>query len=117
MQDWTPVVLNGGNGNKRIQDNTRRTEAIRAVSLKPEHVAKNEKLDNATQPASITKIPREIVKQLISGRLAKGLTQKDLATKLNITNKTLQDVETYKHAYDKKLVNKIARELGCVINK
>ena len=118
MQDWTPVTLNkssGAGGSKVAAAN--KAAGLRAVSLKPEHVAKAARLDAASEAVGIEKMPRNVVKQLTVARIAKGLTQKQLATNLNITHKSINDLESFKHDNDPKLINRIARSLGCEITK
>ena len=111
MQDWTPVTLTKSTHVANAKANEKKYSKI------PEHVAMATKLDQATDPSVIEKMPRNIVVQLVAGRVAKKLSQKQLATNLNIPVKTIQDIESHKHAKDMKLAQRIARSLGCVLVK
>ena len=107
MQDWKPLVLT------KSSASVANTKFVQPS----EHVVKASKLDQATEPDVIDKMPRNIVMQLIAARIAKKLSQKQLATKLNIPSKTIQDIESHKHAKDMNLAQRIARDLGCKLKK
>ncbi len=74
-------------------------------------------MDAATDPGVIEMMPRNIVAQLIAARVAKKLSQKQIASQLNIPQKTIQEIESHKHAKDMKLAQRIARHLGCTLVK
>jgi len=52
----------------------------------------------------------------VQARTAKGLSQKDLATKLMIPAKTIQDYENGKAVPNNALIAKIERNLGCKVS-
>ena len=112
MRDWDPLVFK-----KNTDNNTDHKAAGRKTSLMPSHVQRNKKLDAATEADKIVMMPRETITQLISGRIAKKISQKQLATQLNIPVKTIQDIEAYKHKKDMQLAQRIAKALGIRITK
>ena len=111
-QDWDPLVFK-----KNSVDNASRKEAERKTSLMPSHVQRDKKLDAATEADKIIMMPRDIVIQLIAGRVAKKMSQKQLATQLNVPIKTIQDIETHKHKKDMGLAQRIAKVVGIRIAK
>ena len=50
-------------------------------------------LNEATDAVKITKIPREVAQKLQQGRLEKKLKQNELANRINMPVKTIQDIE------------------------
>ena len=113
MQDWKPVVLT----KSRVNAINEKERNEKKQSKVPESVIKHAKLDAATDPGVIEMMPRNIVIQLIAARVAKKLSQKQVASQLNIPQKTIQDIESYKHTKDMKLAQRIARHLGCSLQK
>jgi len=111
-RDWDPLVFK-----KNTTANPVHTEAERRTSLMPAHVQRDKKLDSATEPDKLVMMPRETITQLIAGRVAKKLSQKQLASQINVPLKTIQDIETYKHKKDMQLAQRIAKALGIRITK
>ena len=112
MQDWDPLVFK-----KNTATGVDRKEAERKTSLMPSHVQRDKKLDAATEADKVVMMPRDVVVQLIAGRVAKKLSQKQLATQLNIPVKTIQDIETHKYKKDMGLAQRIAKSVGIRITK
>ena len=69
-------------------------------------------LNEATDAVKITKIPREVAQKLQQGRLEKKLKQNELANRINMPVKTIQDIENGKHPVNNALFQRIARILG-----
>ena len=111
-QEWDNVVFKKRNPvlNKQSAEN-------KNISKISHYDATQKKLANATDVDCIEKMPRNIIIQLIAGRVSKKLSQKDLANQLNIPIKTIQDIESYKHKKDMTLAQKIARKLGIQLVK
>ena len=103
MQDWKPMILNKSKPQPKSGVNS-------------EHKIIN-KLDNETEAKKMELMPRNICQQLISGRTAKKLTQKQIAQQLNITAQTVQEIEQFKHKKDMQLAQRIARHLGIKLVK
>ena len=112
-QDWTPVVLNKSGQHKRNENK----EQQRNMSKQSSSDAKAKKLDQATEPGKIEMLPRSISSQLLAGRVAKKMTQKDLATQLNIPVKAIQEIEAHKYKRDMALAQRVAKKLGIVLVK
>ena len=112
-QDWTPVVLNKS-GQHKCNENK---EQQRNMSKQSFSDAKAKKLDKATEAGKIEMLPRGISAQLLAGRVAKKMSQKDLATQLNIPVKTIQEIETHKYKRDMALAQRVAKKLGIVLAK
>jgi ribosome-binding protein aMBF1 (putative translation factor) len=112
-QDWTTVVF----GKSTAQNRTANTEQQRNLSKQTAEQAKVKRLDATTEPAKIAQLPRDISTQLIAARVAKKLSQKDLATQMNIPNKTVQEIENHRYKNDMQLAQRIARKLGVTLVK
>lgn len=112
-QDWTPVVLNT-TGVKKRQINK---ETEKNISKQSAADANAKKVDQATEAGQITLLPRDISIQLVAGRVAKKMSQKELATQLNIPVKTIQDIESHKYKRDMQLAQRIAKKLGIQLKK
>ena len=104
-QDWKPVVFTKASKKKKIVAKFHETESA----------AKNRKLDAATDTEKRETISRETSQKLMQARIAKKLKQKDLATRLNLPVKVIQEIETAKHPLNKALYQKIARYLGILL--
>ena len=112
-QDWTPVVFSKSTAQKRDANK----EQQRNVSKQTAEQAKTKRLDAATEPEKIVQLPRNISVQLVAARVAKKISQKDLATQMNIPIKTVQDIENHRHKNDMQLAQRIARKLGIALVK
>ena len=112
-QDWSPMVLSKSGQQRRAEN----TEQQRNMSKQSSSDAKAKKLDQATEPGKIEMLPRQISAQLLAGRVAKKMSQKDLATQLNIPVKTIQEIETHKYKRDMALAQRMAKKLGIVLTK
>lgn len=112
-QDWTPVVFSKSTTQKRAAN----TEQQRNMSKQTAEQAKVKRLDAATEPEKIVQLPRNISAQLVAARVAKKISQKDLATQMNIPIKTIQDIENHRYKNDMQLAQRIARKLGTTLIK
>ena len=112
-QDWTPVVLNTNGVKTRVMNK----EVQKNMSKQSAADVNAKKVDHATEPGQIAMMPRDISIQLVAGRVAKKMSQKDLATQLNIPIKTIQDIETHKYKRDMALAQRIAKKLGIQLKK
>mmetsp|Transcript_25151 Transcript_25151/g.39499 ORF Transcript_25151/g.39499 Transcript_25151/m.39499 type:complete len:115 (-) Transcript_25151:1738-2082(-) len=64
-------------------------------------------------PMRLETVGRDLRLALAQARQAKGLSQKDLASKLMIPPKTIQDYEAGKAIPNNALIAKMERALGC----
>ena len=112
-QDWTPVVLNKSAQQARSMN----TELQKKLSKQTSADANAKKLDKATEAGKIDLLSRDISVQLVAGRVAKKISQKDLATQINVPIKTIQDIEAHKYKRDMALAQRIAKKLGIQLKK
>ena len=112
-QDWTPVVFSKSTSQARAAN----TEHQRNMSKQTKEQASVKRLDAATEPEKIALIPRNISVQLVAGRVAKNMSQKDVANQMNIPIKTIQDIENGRYKNDMQLAQRIARKLGTTLTK
>ncbi|XP_056145025.1 endothelial differentiation-related factor 1 homolog [Lampris incognitus] len=70
------------------------------------------KLDRETEELHHHRVPLEVGKVIQQGRQDKGLTQKDLATKINEKPQVIADYETGKAIPNNQVMGKIERAIG-----
>lgn len=95
FQDWEPVVLR--KQTKKIQYNNNKSKIIE---------------DDGEMPEPIQKYPVELITALKSARQAKGITQIELAKKLNIPSSIINDIENNKSPYNRTIYSKLMKTLG-----
>ncbi len=115
-QDWTPVVLSGkkpvlknGTNNKYNIEERKSDEAKSAAS-------KMYALENS-ETVTIQKIPLSISQEISKARIAKNLTQKELAQRLNVQPAIITSYENGKAIPDNQMLQRIARELNTKFSK
>ncbi|XP_016397492.1 endothelial differentiation-related factor 1 homolog [Sinocyclocheilus rhinocerous] len=70
------------------------------------------KLDSETEELSHQRVPLEVGKVIQQGRQNKGLTQKDLATKINEKPQIIAEYESGKAIPNNQVMGKIERAIG-----
>ncbi|KAM9446216.1 endothelial differentiation-related factor 1 homolog [Clarias gariepinus] len=70
------------------------------------------KLDRETEELHHDRVPLEVGKVIQQGRQNKGLTQKDLATKINEKPQVIADYESGKAIPNNQVMGKIERAIG-----
>jgi len=95
-QDWEPVAIGNGSAKKKAQV---------IQSQRP----KNEEEDEIPKPV---KWSTELVEALKQLRQTNGITQVDLAKKMNLPANTFKDIENYSSQYNPTLYKKAFRILG-----
>ncbi|XP_048368310.1 endothelial differentiation-related factor 1 [Sphaerodactylus townsendi] len=70
------------------------------------------KLDRETEELHHDRVPLEVGKVIQQGRQSKGLTQKDLATKINEKPQVIADYESGKAIPNNQVLGKIERAIG-----
>ncbi len=73
---------------------------------------KNRKLDEETENFSHKKVSLSLSKRIQQARLAKGMSQKDLATKINVKPNVIQEYESGKAIPDNKILGLIRKYLS-----
>lgn len=126
-QDWEPVILR----KKPKSDAERAAELKKDPSLgisvtkanagtnkqhKPGQLGGKQVRDpvgDGDEPAKPKKVYTvEFRKQMQQARQEKGWSQKDLATKINVKQTVIADIESGKEPWDGSIVTKIERVLG-----
>ncbi len=104
-QDWTPVTIGNGKNNNKNKTSTK--------------TSNNKKLETNEDdmPPKMQFWSNELITALQQARNAKGLTQTELAKKLNIQPSYIQDIENNKSQYNRKLYVTIMRTLGVNIKE
>lgn len=115
-QDWKPVVF---------EDPRRaRKSAEAAGTLGTSRQATKgggngssllQRLEHETEELSHLRVSTELKKALMQARLAKNLTQKKLATQLNLPAATIADLENGTALVDNALVARLEKHLGCTL--
>ena len=116
-QDWAPVVLSGkkpmakqnGTGTKYNIEERKSDEAKSAAS-------KMYALENS-EDVTVQTIPLSISQEISKARVAKNLTQKEVAQRLNVQPAVITSYENGKAIPDNQMLQKIARELGTKFSK
>lgn len=107
-QDWKPVIVKEKNEKeiKNIQEKPKTSNLSSGVKINVN--------ENGEEVIKINKVTKEISNLIISARLIKKLTRKQLANNLNLKEDIIVDIETGKAIYDGNLIAKIKKYL-CVI--
>jgi ribosome-binding protein aMBF1 (putative translation factor) len=100
-QDWTPVVVKKKN-NFLNEDGTTKKEYVKSKATKLEENIEEGKLSHKKMDLSFGHALQKY-------RLSQGFTQKDLATKLNIPAKDINEIESGKAKHNGPLMGKIKR--------
>uniref|UniRef100_A0A8D0H2Y7 Endothelial differentiation related factor 1 n=1 Tax=Sphenodon punctatus TaxID=8508 RepID=A0A8D0H2Y7_SPHPU len=74
------------------------------------------KLDRETEELHHDRVPLEVGKVIQQGRQSKGLTQKDLATKINEKPQVIADYESGKAIPNNQVMGKIERAIADLLN-
>ena len=110
-QDWSTVVLKKKSNEpdvKIVSKNDK--QSISSVANKP--MWKLEKqIDSVDSGKPLTYVSRDDAQKIIAGRIAMKFTQKDLANRLNMQLKEIQDIENCKALENKLILSKIKRIL------
>ncbi len=101
-QDWEPVVLR----KKPVMTTT--------VAAGP-GPTKEQKLDRVDEPSSHKKVSGSMAQAIMKGRMAKNLTQSQLAMQIQQKPNVIQDYEKGKAIPNPKILQDLRRVLGVVI--
>ena len=121
-QDWNNVVF------KKKQSTTLTNEDIRQSNYKTKQRVVNNsnnsvngqklyKLDNETESFEVKKVSLSLSRQIQQARLSNKITQKELAQRINVSNKIINDYESGKAIPDNAVKMKIQRALGIVFTR
>jgi putative transcription factor len=117
-QDWNTVVLTKkpAGGSKKATNSHLAAgtfETVRKTVVDP--TAK--KLENDTENFAHAKVSAILSKAILDARVAKKMKRVDLARAINEHEKIVADYETRAAIPDPKILNKMSRVLGVVLNK
>ena len=104
-QDWDTIYVMGNNELNNKKDK------LKPKINKP--ISEEKKLENKIEKGDLKhkKTPTELGKQIQKDRLKLNMTRKDLAYKINLPIKTIDDIENGKAKYNPQHINKIKRIL------
>ena len=108
-QDWNPVNIGGSTARSKVTSNKR--TVLTSIKIDP-NASKNSKIDNETTTFKIQKSGQELGKAIINARVAKKLSQKDLAIRINEKPQIIQQYESGKAIPNPQIINKLERNLG-----
>ena len=99
-QDWKPIVFE------------KKTKPVKLPPLS-NNTSKATKIDNETEVFTHNKLDFSFKKAIQTARLASKITQKDLATKLNVKPQVINSYESGKVIPDNAFIAKMERILKC----
>ena len=107
-QDWDTIYLKGDIEINKTPEDRKKEKQNEINSVK---FAKENKIDKQIEEGILKhkKMDSSYGKDLQKKRLNKGMTQKDLAQKLNIQVKDINEIESGKAKHNPGLMNKINR--------
>jgi ribosome-binding protein aMBF1 (putative translation factor) len=103
-QDWTPVFIKSSNPSKVIP--------MKKEIVERKQQTTNIKLDSNDEITKIKYVPKEISQQIISARIVKKWTRKELAQKLNMKEDIIASIELGKAIYDGAQIARIKKSMG-----
>ena len=108
-QDWETIYTKA---NKQLNSGGKNKEENK--KKKTQDFTKENKMDKKIEEGNLKhdKTPAELSKIIQQRRLNMGLTQKDLANKINVQVKVIIDIESGKAKKNPQLISKIKRILN-----
>ena len=103
-QDWTPVFIKSSNPSKVIP--------MKKEIVERKQQTTNIKFDSNDEITKIKYVPKEISQQIISARIVKKWTRKELAQKLNMKEDIIASIELGKAIYDGAQIARIKKSMG-----
>ena len=76
-------------------------------------IMSTKKLEESDDVVKIQKVDKELAKAIMQARMAKKLTQKDLATLINEKPQVVADYESSKAIPNPQIITKLEKQLGC----
>ena len=108
--DRKEIVLKGRG--QHVKNNLIRSgKGVQQKNTGSEHSNKMRKLDQSDDVGKLKKINSKIAQAIIKARSAKKIKRDELAAKINVTKKTMEEFETCKANYDIKVIQKLERFL------
>lgn len=110
-QDWQTVVLNKKKDTNIEVTNYDKTRGVTVSSVANKPAWKLEQQVDSDVGKPLNFVSTSDANKIIQGRVAMKLSQKDLATRLNMQLKVIQDIESRKAVENKAVLSKIKRFL------
>ncbi len=110
-QDWTPIYIRATTELNKTPQQKEKEKNREENKVK---FAKENKIEKQIEDGNLKhkKMDVSFGKDLQKKRLSRGMTQKDLAQKLNIPAKDINDIEAGKAKHNPGLMNKINRSMN-----
>ncbi|PRP86943.1 putative transcription factor Mbf1 [Planoprotostelium fungivorum] len=123
---WDPVVIGKKTDKPKTNEEALRAAAQQGVAIetvkkynagtnKAGGPANAAKLENETEELHVTRVSLSVSQKLQQARVAKGWTQKELATKINEKPQVVNEYESGKAIPSQQIMNKLERALGAKI--
>ncbi len=109
-QDWQPVILRK-HERKQEKETVGKKDAATLSSVANKPAWKIELQVDGEVGKPIVYVSREDAQKIITGRVSKKMTQKELACKLNMQVKDIQDIESCRAVENKAVLSRIKRIL------
>jgi ribosome-binding protein aMBF1 (putative translation factor) len=109
-QDWEQVILKNNN---TLPKNIPK-KIVKKEELPKSNINSSVKLNENDEVTKIKYVTKDISQLIINGRIAKKLTRKDLANKLNLKEDIITSIETGKAIYDGNQIAKIKKILNLI---
>ena len=104
-QDWKPVILTKNVPKKQPRNMVTRDTLPKITT------SSSVKLNENDEVTKIKYVTKDISQLITSGRINKKYTRKDLASKLNVKEDVITDIENGKAIYNGELIVKIKKVL------
>tara|TARA_B110000285_G_scaffold43460_1_gene48343 strand:- start:2606 stop:2929 length:324 start_codon:yes stop_codon:yes gene_type:complete len=101
-QDWDTFIINNKSKSKVNEDGSKKKEFVKSKEHKFEEQIEEGKMSHKRMDAAYGK-------ELQKKRLSRGMTQKDLANKINVPFKLINDIESGKAKHNGPVMNKLNR--------
>jgi putative transcription factor len=116
-KQWETVVIRK---KKSVSDAPKETQ-VKTTQPKSKGLVNTDinmrKLENDTENTAHERVSPELKKQIIQARIAKKLTQSELAQKINERPQVVQEYESGKAIPENKVLQKMSRVLGVTLKK
>jgi len=114
-QDWKPIVLNKKSEKFSVTKSSNKSKEIShnsATNKQKQQIDNYSKIDKAENAEKIKTVPLDISREIQQARNAKGMTQKELATKINEQQRVISDYESGRAIPNNQILGNLERVLG-----
>ena len=112
-QDWDTVVIRTNlSSSTKAGKNARRADGKTSTEVRGSGPTGDHKLDDASDSQKIATVSLSLQKRIQQARTAKGMTQKELATRINEKPGVINEYECGKAIPNNQILGKMERILG-----